>query len=296
MLKILITGSSGFIGTNLIEFLKERNYNYDCISLRDGIPNINYDKYNVIVHLSGIAHDTSLTYQEKDYLSVNYRLTLELFKVFLNSKSVKFISLSSIKAVCDESDFLITEKTIENPTSIYGKTKLMTDEYIMNFIKKQNNQLKQIYILRPCLIYGINSKGNLNLLNKYINLNLPWFLAAFENKKSLCNIKNLFFVIENLISNNINSGIYNISDNHVYSTNQIIKSLAITNNKIIFFIKIPKNIILLSVKFLDLFNNKNKFKKILNKITHTLVVDNSKIKTAISKELPYNFNTERIIN
>ena len=108
MLNILITGSSGFIGTNLTEFLKKRNYKYDCISLREGIPNINYDKYNVIVHLSGIAHDTNSTYKEDDYLSINYKLTLELFQVFLNSKSIKFISLSSIKDVCDESIFLIT--------------------------------------------------------------------------------------------------------------------------------------------------------------------------------------------
>ena len=295
MLNILITGSSGFIGTNLIEFLKKRNYNYDCISLRHGIPNLNYDKYNVIVHLSGIAHDTSSTYKEDDYLSVNYRLTLELFQVFLNSKSIKFISLSSIKAVCDESNFLITEETIEKPTSIYGITKLKTDQYIMDYIKKESNEFKQIYILRPCLIYGLNSKGNLNLLNKYVNLNLPWLLAAFENKKSLCNIQNLFFVIENLINNNINSGIYNISDNDIYSTNQIIKSLALTNKKSIYFIKIPKNIILLIFNFFDLFNNENKFQNILNKITQTLIVDNSKIKNAISKDLPYNFNSESII-
>ena len=166
----------------------------------------------------------------------------------------------------------------------------------MDYINKQSNDFKQIYILRPCLIYGFNSKGNLNLLNKYVNLNLPWLLAAFENKKSLCNIENLFFVIENLINNNIDSGIYNISDNDIYSTNQIIKSLAITNKKLIFFIKIPKNVILWVFKFFDLFNNENKFQKILNKITHTLIVDNSKIKNAISKDLPYNFNTESIIN
>jgi nucleoside-diphosphate-sugar epimerase len=288
-MKILITGSSGFIGQNLINHFDLNNLIYDCISLKNGIPNINLDNYNVIIYLTGIAHDTSSYYTDEDYLAINYTLTIDFFNKFINSKTKKLIILSSIKAICDESNIAVTENTIPDPKTIYGKTKLFADQYIMNYLQTNSISEKYIYILRPCMVYGSNSKGNISLLNSYINLNLPWVFASFVNNKSLCNVKNLIFVIDNLLIKDIESSIFNIADNESYSTNQLVKLIAKENKKFIIFLKIPKIIIFAIFNFLDIFNSKKKYHSSLKKLSSSLIVDNNKIKTAISKDFPYKF-------
>jgi nucleoside-diphosphate-sugar epimerase len=285
LIKILITGSTGFVGKNLISYLSLlTNYDLHVLSLRQpfmDIPQVlNFD---VIIHLAGKAHDLKNTSQPEDYYLVNCEFTKQLYDAFLKSDAKKFIFISSAKASADIVERELTESDVPAPQTHYGKSKLMAEEYI------QSQPLpvgKSFYILRPCMIHGPGNKGNLNLLYKLISKGIPYPLAAFENKRSFLSIENLCFVIRELLErDDIPSGIYNVADNEALSTNELIKLIAKASDRSPKSWKINPSLIRLLAKLGDLFKLPLTTER-LNKLTESYVVDNSKIKNALGKEFP----------
>jgi nucleoside-diphosphate-sugar epimerase len=275
---IYITGSSGFVGKNVIKYFNSE-YRFYRFSKNQEI-NI---KQDVVLHLAGKAHDLKNTLNIEEYYIVNTELTKRVFDKFLISEAKVFITLSSVKAVSDQLDFELTEDYIPSPITHYGKSKLLAEEYILN---KLITKGKRVYILRPCMIHGPGNKGNLNLLYKIVSKGLPWPLGSFENKRSFCSIDNLCFIIKELIENDkVPSGIYNVSDDKPISTNEIIKLIALNNKKKYYIWKIPKLIIYSFSKLGDLLKLPINTER-LNKLTENYIVSNNKILEAINKSLP----------
>ena len=196
MKKILLSGASGFVGINLSKYLTDLNYSLDSVNIKTKVDSRIIEDYDVYIHLAGIAHDVKGKYINEDYFSVNYKLTKDFYDIFLKSNAKIFIFFSSIKAVTDHSDEILTEKIFPNPKTAYGESKLLAENYILNHSCKEN---QKAFIIRPCMIHGKNNKGNLNDLYKFIKLGLPWPFGLYENKRSFCSIDNLLFVIEKLI-------------------------------------------------------------------------------------------------
>jgi nucleoside-diphosphate-sugar epimerase len=282
-MKIAITGSTGFVGTNLISFLKDNN-EIEAVNLRD-CNEIKINKYSeVVIHLAGKAHDLKKNSNKDEYYKINLDLTINVFEAFLKSNAETFIFMSTVKAVADYCNDILTENQIPNPQTHYGKSKLIAEEYILS---KPLPTGKRIFILRPSMIHGPGNKGNLNLLYKLVKIGIPWPLGAFENKRSFCSIDNLCFIINSLIENkNIPSGIYNVADDEALSTNEIITLFSEFNKKKTKIIRVSKKIIFKIANVGDSFklplNNER-----LTKLTENFVVSNSKIKTVLNiKTLP----------
>ena len=159
MKSCFITGASGFVGKQILEYF-EGELSFEKYRKGDEI-NINS---NIILHLAGKAHDIKQSSDSNDYYSVNTDFTKDIFDSFLESKANIFISLSSIKAVCDKSSIILTEDIVANPISDYGKSKLLAEHYIFS---KRLPPNKRVYVLRPSLIYGKNNKGNLDNYKVY---------------------------------------------------------------------------------------------------------------------------------
>jgi nucleoside-diphosphate-sugar epimerase len=275
---IFITGSSGFVGTNLIHHLRE---NFVLKKYSRNI--LNKIEQNVVIHLAGKAHDLKNISDPHEYYKANTELTKKLFDTFLSSNAKVFITLSSVKAVADILESELTEDYIPNPITHYGKSKLHAEQYILS---KTIPAGKRVYILRPCMIHGPGNKGNLNLLFKIISKGFPWPLGAFENKRSFCSIDNLCFIILELINNEaIPSGIYNVADNEPMATNDLIKLIADIQGEKYHIWNVPKLIIKILSKVGDFFNLPFNSER-LNKLTETYIVSNNKIITAINKSLP----------
>ena len=290
MKKILITGSSGFIGTNLLNYLNNEMFNIIPFTRANGFDynDIDYNYLNKefiysIVHLAGKAHDLKNVLNEQDYFNTNTNLTIKIFDEFLNSNAKSFIYFSSVKAVKDHLDYTLTENTKPTPTSAYGKSKLAAENYILSKIKTTD---KQVYIFRPCIINGPGNKGNLTLLYNLISKKFPWPLGAFFNKRSFCSVDNLCFVINELLERpDISSGIYNIADDEPLSTNEIRKLIGKSINKKYYILSINKFLIRIVAKCGDIFKLPLNSERLI-KLTESYVVSNTKIKTAIGKELP----------
>lgn len=283
-MNITITGGTGFIGKYLCSYLiTNTKHNVNILKLRIG-DSYNFINEDCVIHLAGIAHDINNNIDKSLYYDVNTSLTMQLFDKFLLSNAKILIWISSVKAVCEKLDSVLTEDQIPAPVSHYGKSKLLAENYILSKVIPEG---KRVYILRPCMIHGPGNKGNMNLLYNIVKIGLPWPLGSFENKRSFCSIDNLCFIMNELIENtNIESGIYNIADDNPISTNELIKLISKSQLKSSHILNIPKSIIYSISKFGDIFNLPlNTYR--LQKLTENYIVSNKKIKNAINKPLPF---------
>jgi nucleoside-diphosphate-sugar epimerase len=281
MKKILITGATGFVGTNLKESLNENVI--ETLNIRY-VQNQNIEiKSDVIIHLAGKAHDLKKVSKPNDYYEANYELTKQLFDAFLESDAVVFIFMSTVKAVADEIKGILTEDSVPNPKTHYGIAKLKAEQYILS---KELPIEKRVYILRPCMVHGPGNKGNLNLLYQLVAKGLPWPLGTFENQRSFLSIENLCFVIKELLDNaTIPSGVYQVADDEALSTNELIQLLGASLDKRTWIWKIPAYSIKMISRIGDcLFLPLNSER--LQKLTENYVVSNEKIKKTINKEFP----------
>jgi len=282
IMKTTITGATGFVGKNLQNYLKTF-HEVNSMSIRY-IPNQQIKiETDVLIHLSGKAHDLKKVSNPTDYFEANFELTKQVFDAFIKSEASVFIFMSSVKAVADEVKRVLTEDAIPNPQTHYGISKLLAEQYILS---KELPQSKRLYILRPTMIHGPGNKGNLNLLYSLINKGFPWPLGSFENQRSFCTIENLCFVIKELLSQEeIPSGVYNIADDTSLSTNELIQLIAASQNKQARILYISKGLITRMTKLGDYLYLPLTTER-LQKLTKSYVVSNQKIVSSIRKSLP----------
>jgi nucleoside-diphosphate-sugar epimerase len=217
----------------------------------------------------------------------------------------------------------LTEESLQNPQTPYGKSKLEAEKYILEEWEKwrkdreterrrdgeterggegetkerrdgETERLdekcteeapndKKVYILRPCMIHGPGNKGNLNLLFNIQQKGLPWPLGAFENRRSFCSIDNVSFVIQQLIEKDIESGIYQIADDEALSTNRIITLMAESQNKKAKIWHIPVQLIKTIARTGDFLHLPLNSER-LRKLTESYIVSNQKIKNVCNIE------------
>ncbi|POY38091.1 nucleoside-diphosphate-sugar epimerase [Flavobacterium alvei] len=277
-----LSGASGFVGQNLQTYLA-KDFVILPFSVRYKINQTIDLNADHIIHAAGKAHDLKKISNPAEYYEANYELTKQLFDAFLGSNSKTFIFVSSVKAVADKVNGILTEESIGHPKTPYGKSKKMAEDYIQNQIIPEG---KQVFILRPCMIHGQGNKGNLNLLFKMVSKGFPWPLGSFENKRSFLSIENLCYVIKELLSRpGIPSGIYNLADDDDVSTNELIQIMGSSLNKKAVIWKIPVSYIR-KIAWLGDFLLLPLNSERLDKLTESYLVGNSKIKQAIGKELP----------
>ena len=274
---IALSGSTGFLGKFLTQYMKALR----ILPLNRG--EVHIVDAQAIINLAGKAHDLKKVSNPEEFYQVNTTYCNQLFDAFLASNASVFITISSVKAVADSTNEILTEQAEPNPQTHYGKSKLLAEYYINS---RQIPVGKRVYILRPCMIHGPGNKGNLNLLYQVIKKGLPWPMAAFENKRSFCSVENICFVIKELLEReDIPSGIYNMADDEALSTNQVIELIGESMGKRVSLWHVSKPIIKLFAKVGDLFHLPLNSER-LQKLTESYVVSNAKLIQALGKELP----------
>lgn len=286
MNKTIITGITGFVGTNLQSYL-EKDYEVKGVSRKGkaGTSLLSYadlsqpalDSCEAFIHLAGKAHDLKNTSDERAYFQVNTELTKTLFGKFLESGCTTFIYMSSVKAAADTVDGALDETAVPNPITAYGKSKLAAEEFLLSKTLPEN---KRLYILRPGMIHGPGNKGNLNLLYKLIEKGVPYPLGAFDNRRSFVSVENLCFIIKNLIEKKPASGVYHIADDPALSTRELVKIIGEAAGKKAKIINTPRKWVQGMVKAGDKLHLPLNTER-LGKLTENYVISNTKIKTAL---------------
>ncbi len=298
-MKILITGVHGFVGTNLVRYLADKNeiFGLDIIAPeKEGViktyswSDLEADQVvevDAIIHLAGKAHDTKNEAAADVYFKVNTDLTKKICDYFLAHNSIKkFVFFSTAKAAADKVDGILTEDVVPAPVGPYGESKIAAEKYILSNTNLTNDTNKQVYIFRPCMIHGPGNKGNLNLLYGVVKKGIPWPLGAFENRRTFTSIENICFAVNGVLTKDVPSGIYNMGDDEALSTNELIEEICRSLGKKTHIWKLPKGLMNGVAKIGGALHLPLDSER-LRKLTENYISSNAKIKKALGvKKMP----------
>lgn len=270
--EILLTGSSGFLGSYILNFLENENYkvikvgrsltsdiNLD-ISLNK-LPKINVDYF---IHVAGKAHLAPKTEEgKKEFFNVNYIGTNNLLHGLDLTKLKSIIFISTVAVYGKEVGELIDEKSPLLGNTPYALSKIKAEQSIINFGKKNN--IKTV-VLRLPLVTGKNPLGNLSSMIKAIKKGYYYRIGKGQAKKSIISASDIANVIPELFDLN---GIYNITDINHPMISEIDTIIAKKFNKKIK--SLPLYLINFIAKIGDLINfsafNSSKVKKLTRNLT-----------------------------
>jgi len=202
--RILVTGSTGFIGDKLTKHLvkadtvvrvlaKRKQSDYEtvvCDLQSDAIPSNTLDNIDTVFHLAGFTHDfRDANTIEPLYRRINVDATVELARLAVKSDVKTFVFVSSVKAggrVC--SSGCADESDQGNPEDVYGKTKREAELTLLKIGKESG---MHVSIIRPSLVYGPGVKGNLQSMLSGVKKG--WFppLPDTGNKRSMIHVDDL---------------------------------------------------------------------------------------------------------
>jgi UDP-glucose 4-epimerase len=215
MVKILITGASGFVGSFLVEEALKRAYStyagvrktsnlrylsdseisfFNCdFSDKEDIKKelAKQSPFDYIIHNAGITK----TCRKEDFNTVNYQYTKNLIEAIKESKNAlkKFVYISSLAAQGPgktKTNIPVSFDDKPRPKSFYGLSKLKSENYI-------KSAGLDYLIFRPTGVYGPREKDYLQVfksINKHqlyickrpLSLNIRCHRIGYHQQKLFC--------------------------------------------------------------------------------------------------------------
>lgn len=262
MSRVLVTGSSGFIGRALVPALVTAGYKVRAAARHkppfalpvetashgdlgagvDWLPLL--ADVDFIVHLAGIAH-TGPDVPAAQYDRVNHLATAALADSARNADVRRLVFVSTIRAQTGpRADHVLTERDAPQPSDPYGRSKLAAETALAR-------SGVDFTVLRPVLVYGPGLKGNLRTLARLAALPVPLPFGAFANRRSLLSIDNLVAAITLVLRHPQSRGeTYVAADLQPVSLAQIVKALRFGMGRAPGLLKVPPALIRLGLAML----------------------------------------------
>ena len=211
---VLVTGASGFIGSHVCQSFLDRGENVialarsenvspshgltvspirdllDRDSLRSAMNGV-----QTVVHLAARVH--SKREGKDDPASECRRINVDGTSALLDEAVAagvqRFVFISSVKAVANESDVILDENTVPMPTDAYGASKLEAERLVRVVSVRENLHAP---ILRLPLVYGPGIKSNMLRLFQAVARGVPLPLKGIHNRRSLVYVGNVVNAID----------------------------------------------------------------------------------------------------
>lgn len=254
MMKILVTGASGFVGRYLVNDLSKTDEVIACVrkkssllpsSVQQIVSNNFFDialpkDTDVIVHLAGIAHNKNNSVDE--FKKINVDGTLELARKALEANIKRFIFISSIGVNGNSTHGkAFTEQDTPNPTNDYTKSKYEAEKALAKLFENTHIDL---VIIRPPLIYAHDAPGNFSKLLMLIKLGQFLPFGCTHNQRSFIAIENLVSFITACIYHDTKiNETFLIADDEVISTKQLIQCLSSGMGKSMILLPVPTKLL-----------------------------------------------------
>lgn len=211
-MKLLITGTTGFIGSHLLQHLSQQHEvttlgrskserwfgKHIDLDLKDlSSKMLSLSDFDAIIHSAARAHvmNDSSSDPIEEYRRVNTYPTLELATQAAEQGVKRFIFISSIK-VNGESTTVSTPFCAQDkiaPTDPYAQSKAEAEQKLNELALKTN---MEIVIIRSPLVYGPGVKANISSLMGFVKRGVPLPFACIKNnKRSIISIQNLVDLI-----------------------------------------------------------------------------------------------------
>ena len=246
-MNILLTGATGFLGSSLLDRLKNNNVKslvrLENKSLSNSIivPIFNIDsdftdaviKQDIIIHCAARVHimEESSNNPIEEFREVNTHGTLNLAQQAADAGVKRFIFISSIKVNGESTKLGLPFKpdNVFIPTDPYGLSKYEAE---VGLRKIADESGMEVVIIRPPLVYGPGVKANFASMMKWVKKGLPLPLGGIkQNKRSLVSIDNLVDLIVTCIDHpNAANQTFLVSDDEDVSTTQMLVNMATALN------------------------------------------------------------------
>lgn len=204
---ILVTGGAGYIGSHTVRELRERGMDvvvYDNLSTGHiesigDTPFVKGDLFDVellrktfreygvdsVIHFAAYSLVGESMVNPAKYYHNNVAGTLALLDAML-AENVKYLVFSSSAATYgDCGDGLITENSPQNPTSVYGQTKLMMEQFMQDYDKAYG--MKYV-ALRYFNAAGAHATGEIGEAHNPESHLIPLILQVSNGKREQINI------------------------------------------------------------------------------------------------------------
>jgi GlcNAc-P-P-Und epimerase len=232
-MKILVSGSEGFVGKELVNNLlasghevegidraesSNLSYRLHRIDLRDKVF-IDPSYFDIVVHCAAAKGDWDIS--DKEFYDDNVVATENLLDYIRKCEVKKIIHFSTV-AIYSREVRDGSESTKIEPDSVYGQTKLDSEILIRNYSEESGIPT---VILRPSVIYGRNNYANMFNLIQQLNRALPFQINPVGITKSHVSVRNVVDVVLRF-SNPLYSvnrlEIYNLTERPYYDLNNMI--------------------------------------------------------------------------
>ena len=297
MLKVLITGSNGFVGQYLDNYLKVQNrYSIICASRRprshkqsivldlasefDVTPDL--ADIDVVVHCAARVHlmqdDASDPLAE--YRRVNTQGTLKLARQAADAGVKRFIFLSTIKVngEASEIDRPFTPELARAPLDPYGLSKYEAEQGLLELAQETG---MEVVIIRPPLVYGPGVKANFASMMSIVSKGIPLPFGAIHNQRSMVYVGNLASLIELCLTHpEAADRVFLVSDDEDVSTTSLLKAMAAAMNRPSRLLPVPEKWLLAITKWLGK-------PGIGERLCGSLQVDISETKSCLGWRPPY---------
>lgn len=181
-MRILVTGTTGFIGSNLYKKLQEENHK--VVSCKRNFHEFNQDgKIDVLFHQAAIVRKDS----DEEIMFINHQAAIELFKKVI-SQGCKRIIYASSTAVYGNTKIPFVEGRGEKPLDAYGKSKLLLDQDAMK-LAEEHPQVR-IVGLRYCNVFG-GGKDIIHQLIQQVLHSQPQLYNDGEQKRDYIYIRDV---------------------------------------------------------------------------------------------------------
>ncbi len=291
---IAITGSNGFLGSYLSNYLLEKNFKIRRIQRKNDencfvIKNINENTdwaealkdVEVIIHCAAKVHIFNSSKETINSIySFNVNTTKELAKQAAKLGVKKFIFISTAKVFGEKTDF---DKKFSlgspcMPIDHYSKSKLEA-EIALNKITSTTSM--RLIIIRPPLIYGPEVGANFLKIMNFINMGLPMPFGSIKNKRSIIYLGNLVDFIRTCIKlKDFENQIYLPTDQKALSTPELIKKVGNSLNKKPLLIRVPKVFIFIVSSLIFR-------RKMISKLINSLNIDSTQSNKYLNWKPPY---------